>query len=182
MSRWRCAGLHTPLHCLREPDSAAFILVLAAYVHVIFSYMSSTYEHIYHAYIAVHITDSGCALCSWCADVVLLQVRDFRNDVILAEACRSDVETYCKDTPAGEGRVHTCLREKYDKLTEACRKEELKLAILQSQNTELMPNLAAACKVPPTAHNPAPIPGPPCHTLLCAVRHACFLARMGLWS
>ncbi len=43
--------------------------------------------------------------------------------------------------------MHTCLREKYDKLTDACRKEELKLAILQSQNTELMPNLAAACKV-----------------------------------
>lgn len=51
---------------------------------------------------------------------------------------------------AGEGRVHTCLREKYDKLTDACRKEELKLAILQSQNTELMPNLASACKVPLT--------------------------------
>ena len=30
----------------------------------------------------------------------LLQVRDFRNDVILAEACRADVETYCKNTPA----------------------------------------------------------------------------------
>ena len=29
------------------------------------------------------------------------QVRDFRNDVILAEACRADVETYCKNTPAG---------------------------------------------------------------------------------
>ena len=30
-----------------------------------------------------------------------LQVRDFRNDVILAEACRRDVESYCKDAPAG---------------------------------------------------------------------------------
>ncbi len=99
-----------------------------------------------------------------------LQVRDFRNDVILAEACRSDVETHCKDTPAGEGRVHTCLREKYDKLTEACRKEELKLAILQSQNTELMPNLAAACKVVPTAHDPTFSPNALCHALLGAVQ------------
>lgn len=48
---------------------------------------------------------------------------------------------------AGEGAVHVCLRQNYDKLKEPCRKEELKLAILQSQNTELMPNLAAACKV-----------------------------------
>lgn len=29
------------------------------------------------------------------------QVTDFRNDVILAEACRTDVETYCKDTEPG---------------------------------------------------------------------------------
>lgn len=36
--------------------------------------------------------------------LLVAQVRDFRNDVILAEACRSDVETYCKDTPAGELR------------------------------------------------------------------------------
>jgi hypothetical protein len=34
----------------------------------------------------------------WCH----AQVRDFRNDVILAEACRGDVETYCKAVPAGE--------------------------------------------------------------------------------
>ena len=34
-----------------------------------------------------------------------LQVRDFRNDVILAEACRADVETYCKNAPAG-GNCH----------------------------------------------------------------------------
>ena len=38
--------------------------------------------------------------------VCVLQVRDFRNDVILAEACRADVESYCKDSPAGE--QHLC--------------------------------------------------------------------------
>lgn len=32
----------------------------------------------------------------------LMEVSDFRNDVILAEACRSDVDKYCKDvTPGG---------------------------------------------------------------------------------
>ena len=45
---------------------------------------------------------SGC--CGWqvraCADEVFyfekMEVNDFRNDVLLAEACRSDVEHFCK--------------------------------------------------------------------------------------
>ncbi len=32
----------------------------------------------------------------------LMEVTDFRNDVILAEACRNDVEMYCKDVEPGE--------------------------------------------------------------------------------
>jgi hypothetical protein len=45
-----------------------------------------------------------------CAEEVfyyqLMEVTDFRNDVILAEACRGDVEKYCKDVePGGEGSV-----------------------------------------------------------------------------
>lgn len=31
----------------------------------------------------------------------LMEVTDFRNDVILAEACRNDVEAYCKDVEPG---------------------------------------------------------------------------------
>lgn len=31
----------------------------------------------------------------------LMEVTDFRNDVILAEACRQDVEKYCKDVEPG---------------------------------------------------------------------------------
>ena len=34
----------------------------------------------------------------------LMEVNDFRNDVILAEACRGDVEKYCKDTQPGARR------------------------------------------------------------------------------
>ncbi len=42
--------------------------------------------------------------------------------------------------------MHQCLRDNRDKLSEACRREETKLAIIESSNTELMPNLARACK------------------------------------
>ena len=31
----------------------------------------------------------------------LLQVTDYRNDVILAAACREDVEKFCKETEPG---------------------------------------------------------------------------------
>lgn len=31
----------------------------------------------------------------------LMEVQDFRNDVILAEACRVDVDKYCKDVEPG---------------------------------------------------------------------------------
>ncbi|CAL5218414.1 g90 [Coccomyxa viridis] len=83
---------------------------------------------------------------------IKMEVRDFRNDVILAEACRADVETYCKNTPAGEAKVHDCLRTNIDKISDACRKEEISLSVLQASNTELMPNIANACKVERAAH------------------------------
>ncbi len=42
---------------------------------------------------------------SACADEVLyyqlMEVTDFRNDVILAEACRTDVDKYCRDVEPG---------------------------------------------------------------------------------
>lgn len=38
--------------------------------------------------------------------LLLLQVRDFRNDVILAEACRVNVDQFCADITPGEGKVH----------------------------------------------------------------------------
>jgi len=48
---------------------------------------------------------------------------------------------------AGEAKVHDCLRQNLDKISDACRKEEISLSVLQASNTELMPNIANACKV-----------------------------------
>ncbi|GAX77303.1 hypothetical protein CEUSTIGMA_g4749.t1 [Chlamydomonas eustigma] len=75
----------------------------------------------------------------------LMEVSDFRNDVILAEACRTDVEAYCKDTEPGEGRVHTCLRFNKDKISERCRNEEMKLAALEYRDIRLRPKLNKMC-------------------------------------
>ena len=43
--------------------------------------------------------------------------------------------------------MHECLRTNLDKISDACRKEEISLSVLQASNTELMPNIANACKV-----------------------------------
>lgn len=41
----------------------------------------------------------------------LMEVTDFRNDVILAEACRQDVEKYCKDVEPGRCGLHRRRRD-----------------------------------------------------------------------
>ena len=46
---------------------------------------------------------------------------------------------------AGEGRVHQCLRDHMDQLTEGCRQEELKLNIIQSRDIRLRPKLNKLC-------------------------------------
>ncbi|GFH19709.1 uncharacterized protein HaLaN_16706 [Haematococcus lacustris] len=75
----------------------------------------------------------------------LMEVTDFRNDVILAEACRSDVEQYCKDVEPGDGRIHVCLRFHRNKISERCRNEEMKLAAVEYRDIRLRPKLNKLC-------------------------------------
>lgn len=76
---------------------------------------------------------------------IKMEVTDFGNDVILAEACRQDVDELCAKVEPGDGRIHECLRSKREKLSMACRKEELALEIQEAQNFELRPSLKRAC-------------------------------------
>jgi len=75
----------------------------------------------------------------------LMEVTDYRNDVILAEACRADVEKHCKDVEPGEGRVHHCLRIKRDIISDRCREEEMKLQAIEYKDIRLRPKLAKVC-------------------------------------
>ncbi|GBF91163.1 2-C-methyl-D-erythritol 2,4-cyclodiphosphate synthase [Raphidocelis subcapitata] len=75
-----------------------------------------------------------------------MEVRDYRNDVILAAACRGDVEALCGDVQPGvNGSVHACLRDNRAKLSDACRREELLLESVEAEHIELRGNLLAAC-------------------------------------
>ena len=55
--------------------------------------------------------------------------------------------------------MHKCLWDNKDKISKACQKEERKIQIMQSSNTELMPNLAKACKAERAAHCKSVRPG-----------------------
>ncbi|KAJ9518654.1 hypothetical protein QJQ45_018663 [Haematococcus lacustris] len=100
-----------------------------------------------------------------------MEVSDYRNDVILALACRADVDRLCGEVEPGEGRVHQCLRAHRNQLSEDCRKEELLLEELargvccaasshvmllarvgildsaqEAESVELQPGLMKVCK------------------------------------
>ena len=55
--------------------------------------------------------------------------------------------------------MHKCLWDNKDKISTACKDEERKIQIMQSSNTELMPNLAKACKAERAAHCKGVRPG-----------------------
>eukprot|EP01025_Chloroclados_australasicus_P017425 TRINITY_DN188_c0_g2_i1.p1 TRINITY_DN188_c0_g2~~TRINITY_DN188_c0_g2_i1.p1 ORF type:complete len:924 (-),score=69.62 TRINITY_DN188_c0_g2_i1:353-2872(-) len=77
---------------------------------------------------------------------VKMEVSDFRNDITLAENCRTDVDRFCSGVEAGEGRVHKCLRSHLQELSDSCKQEELKLMQIQSRDVRLQPNLMKACQ------------------------------------
>jgi|UniRef100_A0A7S1X9L8 Golgi apparatus protein 1 len=75
-----------------------------------------------------------------------MEVTDFRNDVILAEACRGDILQYCPDVEPGDGRIIRCLQDNRESISTACKNEENKLEQLQSNNINNNPVLKRVCK------------------------------------
>ncbi|KAG2498297.1 hypothetical protein HYH03_003558 [Edaphochlamys debaryana] len=75
-----------------------------------------------------------------------MEVSNFNNDVILAAACRTDVQQFCADILPGEGRMHECLRSHRAQLSDSCRREELLLEEQEAENVELRPGLLRVCR------------------------------------
>jgi len=44
------------------------------------------------------------------------------GDHALPEACRSDASTLCPGMAPGDGKLHKCMKEHRDKVSEGCRK------------------------------------------------------------
>ena len=82
---------------------------------------------------------------------------------------------------AGEGRVHQCLRDSFQKLTDGCRKEELKLNIIQSRDVRLRPKLNKACSEEIAVYCKDVETGAPRCCLQPCMRMAAF-GNCGAWS
>ena len=49
---------------------------------------------------------------------------DIRLEVETERACQEDEQLFCSDINVGQGRIHDCLRQYFDSLSEACKQEE----------------------------------------------------------
>eukprot|EP00879_Flechtneria_rotunda_P008992 GHRR01009415.1.p1 GENE.GHRR01009415.1~~GHRR01009415.1.p1 ORF type:complete len:539 (+),score=221.10 GHRR01009415.1:802-2418(+) len=74
-----------------------------------------------------------------------MEVDDFRMDMILAEACRADVDKFCAKVEPGQGRVHKCLREVSKQLSPTCRLEEMRMEEKEADNVQFSISLLRAC-------------------------------------
>ena len=87
------------------------------------------------------------------------EANDIRVDKPLSDACKEDKEKFCADVKPGMGRVHQCLRDHKDELTEACKKEEEGLNVVQSDNVLLRPGVTNACSEEIVVHCKGVQPG-----------------------
>jgi golgi apparatus protein 1 len=55
-----------------------------------------------------NITDADCKKEVFY--FIKMEVKDFRNDVLLAEACRQDVQTFCDKVQPGASHLHHLIR------------------------------------------------------------------------
>ena len=62
------------------------------------------------------------------------------------EACKGDVEKFCKNVQLGHGRMASCLRDNSANLSAACKDEMAKMDERHKQMRERMHSAAEACK------------------------------------
>ena len=79
--------------------------------------------------------------------------------MILAEACRQDVDSHCSSVTPGDGKVHQCLVDHQEQLTTACRAETNHLQMTAASNVELSPSLGRACAAERAQHCAGVTPG-----------------------
>ncbi len=71
---------------------------------------------------------------------------DIRLEVETERACQEDEQLFCSDINVGQGRIHDCLRQYFDSLSEACKQEEFNEQIRESMSVETKPLIARACR------------------------------------
>ena len=100
---------------------------------------------------------------------VRMEVHDFRNDILLAEACRADVDAFCGGV--APGGVVACLAEHRGALSAACASAVADLERVATASVDLQPALASACSAERKAHCDG-VPAGKARVLACLVAAA----------
>ncbi|GJP36222.1 hypothetical protein CLOM_g20753, partial [Closterium sp. NIES-68] len=76
----------------------------------------------------------------------ILEAKDpLSLDVPLQAACKGDLGALCPDVGRDHGRSLTCLRSKRDKLSAACKKEEMRFSVMEASDIRITPSLMNGC-------------------------------------
>eukprot|EP00271_Cylindrocystis_brebissonii_P014317 TRINITY_DN3562_c0_g8_i1.p1 TRINITY_DN3562_c0_g8~~TRINITY_DN3562_c0_g8_i1.p1 ORF type:complete len:1638 (-),score=492.31 TRINITY_DN3562_c0_g8_i1:1373-6286(-) len=70
---------------------------------------------------------------------------DIRLDVPLQKACKADLANVCPKVSRDHSRTLGCLRKHRDRLSEACKEEEMRFSIMEASDIRLTPTLMNAC-------------------------------------
>jgi hypothetical protein len=73
----------------------------------------------------------------------LTQMREHMQE--LSEACKGDVDQYCKDVKPGQGRVAKCLKQNEAKLSTACKEQMTKAHEQMQHMHKRMQEVEQAC-------------------------------------
>ena len=74
----------------------------------------------------------------------LTQMREHMRE--FSEACKGDVEQYCKDVQPGQGHIGKCLRQNEAKLSPACKEQMAQAHERAEHMHKHMQQVADACK------------------------------------
>jgi len=103
------------------------------------------------------LNNPGCRIAT--TRMLTRAADNWKLDRPLAEACLEDVQKLCKNIPAGEGRVHECLRKVPQEVSPECQAAEARLEAQEAEDIRLKPMIMKVCSDAISTHCPNVHPG-----------------------
>jgi len=93
------------------------------------------------------LKDNEASVSSGCKEhMAQLQARAQERMQAFEQACKGDLEQYCKDVPRGQGRVVGCLRDHAGNLSASCKEQLSQIDARHQQMQARMHGVGEACK------------------------------------
>jgi Golgi apparatus protein 1 len=91
--------------------------------------------------------DNDASVSSACKEhMAKLRERGQERMQAFQQACKGDLDQYCKDVPHGQGRVVGCLRDHTDSLSASCKDQLAEIDKRHKQMHGRMHGIGEACK------------------------------------